>query len=329
MEGKNKNSIIIILVLILLIAIVAGGIVFYVINNSNDKDSKSSSESSESNEDEIEKLVESFAKAMKDEDKMDKFVDKYMDIKAVYAMYEVSEDYDIGSDDGDDVAKAFKKIYKNADEEDYEDYIDEMKDMMSYFVIDDDEDEKVKVKKIGSLKEYEDNTAFQKAKVTFEYDEEQEAIDLIFYNNKLVTIDYGYYDKYDSNEISTISTENELTKQEKDAYNSSFESYVGYSKSASDVKALIQSIINSNDVNIDQDGKFVTLEIDGELSGEKDFKDLEDACWYAYYYNDTYNVSSAANEMTSIKSKIDSSKKYDVDAEYEDGLITKITITEK
>ena len=135
------------------------------------------------------KAVKQFAKAMTDEDKMDKFVEKYVDLKAIYAMDEVMKDDDVDKDDGKEVAKAFKKEYKKAKKDDYEDYEDSAKTTFGYFVMDDD-DVKIKVKKIGKLEKYDENEAFKKAKVTLEMkkddDEEEDSMYFIFYKGKVV-----------------------------------------------------------------------------------------------------------------------------------------------
>lgn len=119
----------------------------------------------------------------------------------------------------------------------------------------------------------------------------------------------------------------DMDETAKEAYNNRIESYVGSSKSASDVKSLINNIISSNTTNSGTDDRFITIEAD-DISGF-DSDDLDDACEDASKNNSSSNVSSATTEMRALISKISSGKKFNVRATYDDGYIVKIIITEK
>ena len=102
--------------------------------------------------------IKKFAQACKSEEKMEKFVKKYVDLRAIYAMKE--------ADDPED----FKDEYKNA---------------------------KIKVDEIGKLKDYDDDCKqLKKAKVTLKNDDGDDLdVTIIFYKGKMVSKTYaGMYD---------------------------------------------------------------------------------------------------------------------------------------
>lgn len=276
-------------------------------------------------------VINDFAKAVESEEKMEKFAKKNIDFKAVYALQQVSEDEDIDMDDEDEVEKAFKKEYKKAKKSDYKDLEEKLIDSLDEMVV----DEKLRVKKIGGLKDYKHLSLFKSSEVTFERDGEESKLTFVFYKNKIVTFDYEYDTIQMESDISDRSPETikdanvSMTQQAKDAYNNYFTPYIGEDLSANEVKALIQSIILSNQQYIDLEGKFVSLEIDGELAGETDFSNLDDACENASDNNNDENISNATQQMSKVKVQIDSSKKYDVTADYRKGIIVKIIIKEK
>ncbi len=128
--------------------------------------------------------IKKFAQACKSEEKMEKFVKKYVDLRAIYAMKE--------ADDPED----FKDEYKNAKKDDYkdDDFVDDVKDSFKKFV---SEDEKIKVDEIGKLKDYDDDCKqLKKAKVTLKNDDGDDLdVTIIFYKGKMVSMTYaGMYD---------------------------------------------------------------------------------------------------------------------------------------
>ena len=52
-------------------------------------------------------IVEEFADAINNHSKIDSFVDKYFDFKALFAMNHISSEYDLELDDEDKIEKAF------------------------------------------------------------------------------------------------------------------------------------------------------------------------------------------------------------------------------
>ncbi len=116
-----------------------------------------------------------------------------------------------------------------------------------------------------------------------------------------------------------------IDQQSKDVYNASVELYLGNSVSGTQVKVLISTIINSNNQNIGEDDRFISIEMDGENT-------LNEACEeanpYDYGENTSENVKTASNQMNILKTKINTSKTYTVKATYDSGLIVKVEISE-
>lgn len=127
------------------------------------------------------KQIKEFAKACESEEKMEKYVEKYVNLKAIYAMRESEE------------AADFEDEYKKAKKSDYKDdeFVDEVKETFNYYVSDDTE---IKVKEIGKLEkcEEEDMEMFKVADVTFEIkeDDDSEEVDMqaLFYKGQIILI---------------------------------------------------------------------------------------------------------------------------------------------
>lgn len=131
------------------------------------------------------KTIKDFAKAMSDESKMEKFVDKNVNLRAIYAMGKI-EDKDSANED-------FKKAYKKAKKSDYmsDDNKEDAYDFFKLFVSDDAE---MTIKKIGKLEKTDELNVLnqkieikglKKARVTFEQDGEEGDADAYFYKGKL------------------------------------------------------------------------------------------------------------------------------------------------
>ena len=162
--------------------------------------------------------IKSFGKALSDSKKMEKFVDKNIDLRAIYAMNKVSERDGINMSDKDAVEKAFKEEYKNAKKSDYksEDAVKDVKETFTGISKEfSGDDTTVEIKDIGKLEKDEDYPFFEDAKFTLKVkkgDEEQELkLYAMFYKKKFVMInidesafnteDYDYNeDDYDYSE---------------------------------------------------------------------------------------------------------------------------------
>lgn len=101
----------------------------------------------------------------------------------------------------------------------------------------------------------------------------------------------------------------QMSAQEKDMFNQNFTRYEGTRITGSNVRALIQNIISSNNTNQDIDGKLVSIAGD-----------------------ETFDVASGklqSNQMSAYKARINTGATYSVVIEYNDatGLVNKAVIT--
>ena len=96
---------------------------------------------------------------------------------------------------------------------------------------------------------------------------------------------------------------------------------MGDNKKGIDARACIDAIISSNNTYIDDAGKFIGLNINGNKIGEADGGTEK---------NSADVVSAAAGSMSSAKTQINTGKRYTITAEYTGtGLIKNIKIAEK
>ena len=91
---------------------------------------------------------------------------------------------------------------------------------------------------------------------------------------------------------------NSMSDQEKQIFNQKFEDYAGQNVRGSTVKSLISAIIANNGTYSEEDDKKVEL------------------------------VYSGAQGESAIRNAIKNTAKYNVDLEYENGIVNKVTITD-
>lgn len=134
------------------------------------------------------KKIKDFTKSMNDESKMEKFVDKNVNLRAIYAMSKVENQ--------DNVNEEFAKAYKKAKKSDYmsDDNKKSAYEFYKMFVNDEGE---ITVKKIGKLQNADEINiltekveikGLKKASVTFEQNDEEIDADAYFYKGKLFII---------------------------------------------------------------------------------------------------------------------------------------------
>ena len=138
-----------------------------------------------------------------------------------------------------------------------------------------------------------------------------------------------------TNEISAdslISTTLDTFKKEN--YNYSIEQHSGNSVSGSEVISLISEIVDSNLNNIGNRDKFISIEVQ-DISDFSLKDDLDKACRQANSIinknakNDEKNVKAANELFKYLRSKIDSSKNYNIKVEYDkNGYIYKVIVKE-
>ena len=165
--------------------------------------------------------IKSFGKALGDSKKMEKFVDKNIDFRAIYAMEKVNEREDLDGSDKDAVEKAFKEEYKKAKKSDYksEDNVKEVKETFTGISKElAGDDTTIEIKDIGKLEKDEDFPFFEDAKFTLKVkkgDKEQELkLYAMFYKKKIVLINidsdsFNTDDDYSEDDYSYDNEEDE------------------------------------------------------------------------------------------------------------------------
>ena len=101
-----------------------------------------------------------------------------------------------------------------------------------------------------------------------------------------------------------------MNQQQIQAFNAPFDQYIGKQK-GSQVRALIGNIINNNSANQDVEGKLVSLEVKGVDNGNIEVKEGD----------------LKTNDMSAIRSKINTGANYEVTLEFSDyGLVSKVIV---
>ncbi len=114
-----------------------------------------------------------------------------------------------------------------------------------------------------------------------------------------------------------------MDQQAKNMYNANMESYLGTNKKGSEIKSLIQAVIDSNNQYAGESGKFVQITTSGIDDTNSEYAEIGTA---GESDNDDSYVSNAVATMSKLKSEINTGKKYNINAEYKDGLIISINI---
>ena len=156
---------------------------------------------------------------------------------------------------------------------------------------------------------------------------------------------------YNASQDTITGAGSSMNQQARDAYNAKFTSYVKDNASATDVRALIDNIISSNNENVNSMGKFVAIEhnIEGtDLTYAPSNHTATEDTWslasegsdarnaaentigvMGDNNNDDGTVNAAAKAMSKLKAKINSGKRYNVAATYSSGLIVGISIAQQ
>ncbi len=108
-------------------------------------------------------------------------------------------------------------------------------------------------------------------------------------------------------------------------FKENFKRYDGETLDSFQVMSLIDDVIAANEKYVDQDSRFITIDIVG--LDRFDEKNLVKACEKAEKNNNLENVNEATFEMRELKSYINSYKKYRIEVFYNDNkLVNKIVI---
>lgn len=184
---KNKKILIPVIVCVLIIIIAV--IVFMIFNNTNTEEGSNNQIVEEQllpEDDTVldyNETIEKFAEACVSEEEMDKFVDNYVGMRALYATKECEKPED------------FDSKFEKAEPADYraQEFVDDIKDSFKEFVTD---DEKLAVKSIGEVGKNANYTMFDEVEVTFvdENTEQEIVLNVILYRGRMLAIEYNYGD---------------------------------------------------------------------------------------------------------------------------------------
>ena len=145
---------------------------------------------------------------------------------------------------------------------------------------------------------------------------------------------------YNSANSTIKSAASQMSQQEKDIYNSKIKPYINDGVKGSEIKSMIDNIISMNQENVGEQGKFIGINVEADkITDYTEQENLLKACNDASVYDATSgsgtngdnteaNVKAATQEMTKLKLKINSQKKYDVEATMSQGIYVWVKITE-
>lgn len=134
------------------------------------------------------KQIKNWAKACESEEKMEKYVKKTANLRALYATFELMSDADNWTKEADEIQEAFEKEYKDAKKKDYTDD-DFIEDATKMFYVEDYKG--IKITKIGKLEEDDDDDSLKGSKtaeVEAEVDDEKYEGTASFYKGKIVSV---------------------------------------------------------------------------------------------------------------------------------------------
>ena len=156
----------------------------------------------------------------------------------------------------------------------------------------------------------------------------------------LICISMKIYNNSKANEPKKSYGSNRMSQQEKDIYNSKIKPYIDDGVKGSEIKSMIDNIISMNQENVGEQGKFIGINVEAnKITNYTEQGNLLKACNDASVYDATSgsgtngdnteaNVKAATQEMTKLKSKINSKKKYDVECTMTQGIYVWVKIEE-
>lgn len=266
-------------------------------------------------------FLRNFNRALKNEDHMQKFVEKNIDFNLACA-YDKAMRYTEYPYDGKVIMEQAEKLKDTLTKEEIEKYKSEKMEQYKDFC----SKEYSKFKTISKESESEEKPGLTCRKLEKETSSKTEVFVFYYYNDSLVDIKYDVI----SYGFGII---------EKDMRKSKIESYFGGEIKGSELKSLIDTIISMNLADAGDRGKFVGINVkENSITNYRGYKDLYDACQKANIYdfddgtiieesdNSEENVTEATREMAKLKTKINSQKKYNVKAFAYEGNIVWIYI---
>ncbi len=128
----------------------------------------------------------------------------------------------------------------------------------------------------------------------------------------LLAVSIGSYVYYSASK-TVYDTNNALSEQETSVYNMALVPYLGSSTRGANVRSLIDAVIASNTSNAGQSGKFISIDASKLDSSIGVIGDAGTSLNTTEYVNE-YNT-----KMSSLKTKIEAGKTYNVTASYDVG----------
>lgn len=134
----------------------------------------------------------------------------------------------------------------------------------------------------------------------------------------------------DNEERAYSLTASQMSKQDKEIYNSMIKNYIGDRRDGSEVKTMIDNIIVQNDDHAGERGKFISIKVKGNIPNYYRPEVLEIICDAANTYNGGINtqenVDKAKEEMRRVSKVISAGRIYSVEPEEKDGIIHTVYI---
>ena len=152
------------------------------------ENSKKENESNSTKDGDYKDIIENFTNAINNSSKIDSFVDKYFDKKAMSALLKI-HDSETYTDDEKALQRDFIEEYNMMEASEYSDYEKELKKSLKHW-----KDRKITVLEIGDLEDAAEVNidGFKQCNVKFqEFEGNEISVDFLFYKNKIVAINDG------------------------------------------------------------------------------------------------------------------------------------------
>lgn len=143
---------------------------------------------------------------------------------------------------------------------------------------------------------------------------------------------------YNSAQGTIQTAAGQMGQQDKEMYNAMIRKYLGNSKKGTDIKQMIEDIINQNNQYVNESGKFISIHVvNDEGSGFYGVDgytatNLDTVTKNANVYekkdaeNNQANIDAATKEYRELKKKISAGRNYIVSEKTADGIIYAVDI---
>ena len=138
---------------------------------------------------------------------------------------------------------------------------------------------------------------------------------------------------YNSAQGTIQTAAGQMGQQEKEMYNAMIRKYIGNSKKGTDVKQMIDDVINQNNQYVNESGKFISINVaNGGVDGFTEEADLQTKNKAANVYelntgdNTQANIDAATEIYRKLKQKVSAGRNYEVKESIKDGIIYAVEI---